>query len=99
MTTPGGGSRRCAMGWWNEPLYVNDDGLRWYFSERDRGGPSRLDCYRRLLSVPANRHEDVYDEPQRISEGVASVRRFADLFHPWAGSRSHSDVGHALVGR
>jgi hypothetical protein len=41
------------MRWWREERqWVSDDGLRCYFSERDPGGPSRLECYRRLLAEP-----------------------------------------------
>jgi len=42
------------MAWWNdEQRWVSEDGLRCYFVESDRNGPSRLDCYRRMLTKPA----------------------------------------------
>ena len=28
--------------------------MRCYFTERDRGGPTRLECYRRILTQPTN---------------------------------------------
>jgi hypothetical protein len=37
---------------WDQKKWVNDDGLRCYFSQRDSGGPTRLECYRRLLREP-----------------------------------------------
>src|SRR5262245_21800913 len=48
------GQRRYVMAWWNdEQRWVSEDGLRCYFVlESDRGGPSRLDCYRRMLTNP-----------------------------------------------
>ena len=87
------------MGLWNEPHFVNDDGLRVYFSEHDRGGPSRLECYRRLLASSADRGPSAYYEPRHISAGITSVRRFADLFHlPWSGWRAQT-AGQELAGR
>src|SRR5262245_34502228 len=44
--------RRHVMDCWDQKKWVNDDGLRCYFTERDRGGPTRLECYRRLLREP-----------------------------------------------
>jgi hypothetical protein len=60
-------------GWNHETQWVTDiDGLRWYFSERDPGGPSRLECYRRLLGEPA-------DVPPPPSFLAAHLRAFATL--------------------
>jgi hypothetical protein len=55
------------MRWWSsDARWVSDEnGLRWYFSEPNPGGPSRLECYRRLLAEP--------DRPKR--------RRWADLLN------------------
>jgi hypothetical protein len=85
------------MGWWNEPKYVSDEGLRFYFTERARGGPSRLDCYRRLLAASA----DTPPSPSRATSArVAAVRHLADLFLlPLSGWRSHGAMGHELAGR
>ena len=39
--------------WTIEPRWVSEDGLRSYLTFTDyRTGPSRLECYRRLLSEP-----------------------------------------------
>jgi hypothetical protein len=51
--------------WNNGPEWVNDDGLRCYFTQPNPGGPSQLECYRRLLAEPvgvkgtARHHPDV----------------------------------------
>jgi hypothetical protein len=60
------------MGWSTESRqWVSDDGLRCYFSERDPGGPSRLECYRRLLA------ESMVDTKRRRS--VASIAYLGQL--------------------
>ena len=42
------------MAWWNdESRFVSENGVRCYSVESDRGGPSRLECYRRMLTKPA----------------------------------------------
>jgi hypothetical protein len=39
------------MDWWNdESRWVSEEGLRCYFGDSSRRGPSRLECYRRMLS-------------------------------------------------
>jgi hypothetical protein len=65
--------------WHDETQWVSDeDGLRWYFSERDPGGPSRLECYRRLLAEPdVNRRECI--PSFRGPVVVATLQRVADL--------------------
>ena len=40
-------------GWSDESRWVSEDGVRCYFSERAHRGPTRLECYRRMLSEPA----------------------------------------------
>jgi hypothetical protein len=40
-------------GWSDESRWVSEDGVRCYFSEHARRGPTRLECYRRMLREPA----------------------------------------------
>jgi hypothetical protein len=52
--------------------------MRCYFSERARGGPTRLECYRQMLGervppVPARARFD-------LSASLAGLRRVADRF-------------------
>jgi hypothetical protein len=68
------------MNLWNgESRWVTDEeGLRWYFSERDDGSPSRLECYRRLLAEPAGTR-GVHGALLSLPAIAAAVRRMADL--------------------
>jgi hypothetical protein len=60
-------------GWNDEAQWVCDEnGLRSYFSERDPGGPSRLECYRRLLGQPV-------EVPRRASILTVHARDFANV--------------------
>ena len=66
-------------GWNDEAQWVSDEnGLRWYFSERDPGGPSRLECYRRLLG-----ESDGWDHRGNMASLLtaydATLRRVVDL--------------------
>jgi hypothetical protein len=39
------------MAWWDDEVrWVSEGGLRCYFVASDWNGPSRLECYRRILS-------------------------------------------------
>jgi len=64
------------MAAWNvEPRWVSEDGLRSYLTAADDSGPSRLDCYRRLLSEP-----DDIDAARQPSTGLAlRLAALADL--------------------
>jgi hypothetical protein len=65
--------------WNDEAQWVSDeDGVRWYFSERDRGGPSRLECYRRLLSEAGDRERRGY-LASVLSAYDSTLRRVVDL--------------------
>jgi len=39
--------------WNDESRWVTEDGVRCYVAESDSSGPSRLECYRRILAKPA----------------------------------------------
>ena len=88
--------------WNDETQWVSDeDGLRWYFSERDPGGPSRLECYRRLLAEPDVNRRD--DNPSFCGlVVVATLRRLADLLEvvkrAWRGQPviQHEVARHRL---
>jgi hypothetical protein len=84
------------MGIWNETLWVSDEGLRSYFTQRDPGGPSRLDCYRRLLTESRGLERAAEGAVPFVSACGASARRLADLFgfaSVWAPARNHDFVG------
>jgi hypothetical protein len=86
------------MRWWNEPRYVSDAGLRCYFSERDRGGPARLECYRRLLKQTGNARRAA--ETGFVAAVVASLRRAAQfVLLPRSGWRGQGALGPELAGR
>jgi hypothetical protein len=64
--------------WWNhEVRWVRDaDGLRWYFSEPDPGGLSRLECYRRLLA----QSERMNRRLNRMPDGIRNLRSSIPYF-------------------
>jgi hypothetical protein len=78
---------------WNDTrVWVSDEnGMRWYFSERDPGGPSRLECYRRLLAEPTDLTRRGHRASCDFSEYVAPFRRMAVLLglakRSWQASR------------
>jgi hypothetical protein len=62
-----------------EARWLSDgDGMRCYFSERDRRGPSRLECYRRLLAKPDDIKQGGYRSLDPFLAG-APLQRFAAL--------------------
>ena len=62
------------MAWWNdEPSWVSEDGVRCYFADSDHRGPSRLECYRRLL-----RSAEV-SSPESVARRSPGHMRFTDL--------------------
>jgi len=69
------------MAWWNdEPRWVSDEGVRCYLADSDRGGPSRLECYRRLLATSAevSSPESVdQHSPDRLAWGFTDVVELA----------------------
>jgi hypothetical protein len=65
--------------WNDEAQWVSDeDGVRWYFSERDPGGPSRLECYRRLLGEAGDWEQRGYLASIFFAYD-ATLRRLVDL--------------------
>ena len=67
-------------GWSDEAQWVIDeDGLRWYFSERNPGGPSRLECYRRLLGQPEGSKQHGAIASFWLTTSAATLRRLADM--------------------
>jgi hypothetical protein len=66
-------------GWNDEAQWVTgDDGLRWYFSERNPGGPSRLECYRQLLAEPGDSRRGGY-APFSLTAYLAPLWRLTDV--------------------
>jgi hypothetical protein len=65
--------------WYSEPRWVSENGLRWYFSEPDPGGLSRLECYRRLLAEPARPTRRRFAVSASLTAWAAPLRRWADL--------------------
>lgn len=62
-----------------EARWISDgDGMRCYFSERDRRGLSRLECYRRLLAKPEDMEEGGYRSLDPLL-ACAPLRSFAAL--------------------
>jgi hypothetical protein len=68
------------MNVWNgDSRWVTDEeGLRWYFTERDNGSPSRLECYRRLLAEPTGTR-GIHGALLSLPPYAAAVRRVVDL--------------------
>jgi hypothetical protein len=58
----------------------DENGVRWYFSEQDPGGPSRLECYRRLLNQPANIQPSGSRAAMLLLPVATPLRRLSDLF-------------------
>jgi hypothetical protein len=91
---------------WNvDRQWVSDeDGFRWYFSERDPGGPSRLECYRLLLAKPGELKGRPAYVPRfcldAYSAAAAAIARWADLFElakrAWRGQ---AVLKHEIAGR
>jgi hypothetical protein len=54
-----------------------EDGLRCYFSELDAGGPSRLECYRRLLSRTGRTMRSVHRVREARPVLAVPLRRLA----------------------
>ena len=67
--------------WNNQAQWVTDeDGLRCYFSERDPGGLSRLECYRRLLAQPDDvKGCDYFPSGGFYTYTAAALRCWTDL--------------------
>ena len=88
------------MRWDDEWRWVSDEhGLRYYFSECDPGGPTRLDCYRQLLAEPVDMDEVDDQAPHPRIAGVALVRRLAELLDLARPSwRSQAGVTHQIAG-
>ena len=89
------------MSWWNDGAqWVSDEnGLRWYFSERDPGGPSRLECYRRLLGEPMAATPRLAS-PLCVVASALPLRRLAEMFEvAKKGWRGQPAVQHELAGR
>jgi hypothetical protein len=87
--------------WNDEAQWVSDEnGLRWYFSERDPGGPSRLECYRRLLAEPVDEPGRDYVPSFCLTAYTSAQRRWADLLElarrAWRGQPivQHEIAGH-----
>jgi hypothetical protein len=75
---------------WDDPQWVSDeDGLRCYYAYREKGGPTQLECYRRLLSEPS-----ATDQYAASLSLTSCVRRFADLI---AVGRSGLRVRHGWL--
>jgi hypothetical protein len=68
----------CEMGPLHEEArwFSDGDGMRCYFSERDRRGPSRLECYRRLLAKPDDIKQGGYRSLDLLL-ACAPLQRFA----------------------
>ena len=76
-------------GWNDEAQWVSDeDGLRWYFSERDPGGPSRLECYRRLLG-----ESDGWDHRGNLASLSQAMMQLSGVW--WTCSTSSNRTGAA----
>ena len=63
---------------WDTAQWIKDeDGLRCYFSESDAGGPSRLECYRRLLARTGRTTRPVHRVREAQPVLSAPLRRLA----------------------
>jgi hypothetical protein len=62
-------------GWSDESRWVSEDGVRCYFSERARRGPTRLECYRRMLREPMP--PTPARAPFELAAALAGLRRVA----------------------
>ena len=90
---------------WNDQAewVIGEDGLRWYFTESDPGGPSRLECYRRLLAEPADvkRPDGMTRLILAADSAVATaVRHWEDVLElakrAWRG---HPVIQHEIAGQ
>jgi hypothetical protein len=76
-----------------EARWLSDgDGMRCYFSEGDRRGPSRLQCYRRLLAKPDDMKQGGYRSLDPLL-AIVPLQRFAALLElgrkTWRSWSSH----------
>jgi hypothetical protein len=82
-----------------EARWISDgDGMRCYFSERDRRGPSRLECYRRLLAKPEDMKEGGYRSLDPLL-ACAPLGRFAALLELGRKTWRDWSAVHLIWGR
>jgi hypothetical protein len=86
--------------WSNEARWVSDEnGLRWYFSEPNPGGPSRLECYRRLLAEPSGPKRGRFVASAYFATYTAPLRRWTDLIDFARRGRQDQPLVGAEIGQ